>query len=453
MTKIAITLRLSRADDESTSFAVQERSCLAALTAAGITGDIRIFEDYGVSGASPLADRKGMPDLMDWQPDYVIAWMIDRYARDVFQFLELVRWADEHDVVLMTADGSLNTRTPTGRMIAVILVALAEWVRQQIIERVTEAHAQRRAMGRLASGKPPWPYAIEQRPDGKYLAEDPDAFALCRQAVDDLLNGANVSTSAGPLPFTVNRWRQLLTSVILLGFREYDGSIVTESDGVTPVRFGPEVIDAATHAQIQTRLRELSAGERVLRNDSPWLAGMIWCACGAPMDGGTQSKERGSKPLYRCRSGHTGILAKLVHPAVEAAFLAEHGASPLYHTTYVGGTDHSAEMAALESQRERIVEAIANVDGPAVKPLSARLTAVEARHEELTAAHDPVARVVRTRLDTDMADAWEGSTAEDQRGMLRDAGLRVTVRGAGAAGGRLKITWGDGTASHSEGGE
>lgn len=441
--RIAITLRLSRADDESTSFAVQERSCLAALTAAGIEGDIRVFEDYGVSGASPLADRKGMPDLMDWQPDYVIAWMIDRYARDVFQFLELIRWADQTGTVLMTADGSLNTRTPTGRMIAVILVALAEWVRKQIIERVTEAHAQRRAMGRLTSGKPPWPYAVEKRADGKYLAEDPEAFELCREAVADLLNGGNVSGSAVGLPFTVNRWRQLLTSVILLGFREYKGKIITADDGVTPIRFGPEVIDAATHAHVQTRLRELSAGERVLRNDSPWLAGMIWCACGAPMDGGTQSKERGSKPTYRCRRGHASILAASVHPEVERAFLTEHGSAPLYHTTYVGGIDHSAELAVLEAQRARIVDAIADVDGPAVKALSARLTAVEARHAELTAAHDPVARAVRTATGADTADAWEGSTAAERRLLLEDVGCRVVIGPASAAGSRMSVTWSD----------
>lgn len=438
--RIAITLRLSRADDDSTSFAVQERACRLALAAAGLTGEIKVFEDYGVSGASPLDQREGMTELRAWGPTHVIAWKLDRYARSVAEFLALVAWADDNGATLLTADGTLNTGTPTGRMIAVILVALAAWERDMIVSRVTEAHAERRAQGRWISGKPPWPYALESRASGKFLVEDPGAFAMAREAVDDLLSGGNMTSTARTLPIGMDQWRRLLRGPILLGFREYDGAIVTDSDGVTPTRFGPEVIDAATHARVQARIAELGMGDEIQRPDSPWLSGMVRCACGSPMDG---SKGRKGQPLYNCRRRDATVLARLVHPVVEDAFLDAYGDTPLVHVTYEGGVDNSAEMAALDAQRDRIGAALAAVDGPVIESLSARLDALEARYSELRAAHDPEPREIRTPTGHNLYDAWEGSTAEGQRRLLSGHGLRVTIHPAGTPGGRVSVSWDD----------
>lgn len=447
MYRIAITLRLSRADDDSTSFAVQERACRSALAAAGLDGEIRAFEDYGVSGASSLDSRKGMTELRAWGPTHVIAWKLDRYSRSVGEFLALAEWADEHGVALMTADGTLNTGTASGRLVAHILVALAEWEREMTVTRVTEAHAERRAQGRWISGKPPWPYALESRASGKFLVEDPGAFAMAREAVDDLLSGGNVSSTARALPIGMYRWRQLLHGVTLLGFREYKGAFVTEDDGVTPVRFGPEVIDAVTHSRVQARLRELAAGERIQRPDSPWLSGMIFCYCGAPMDGSVGMRSRGRPGSYQCRGlegkRHTSIRAAMVHPVVEDAFLDAYGDTPLVHVTYEGGVDNSAEMAALDAQRARIGAALAAVDGPVIESLSARLTALEARYGELVATHDPEPREIRTPTGHNLYDAWEGSTAEGQRRLLSGHGLRVTIHPAGTSGGRVAVAWDD----------
>lgn len=437
---LAFSLRLSRASDESSSFDVQLRACRAQATALGLDPDTAvIYEDYGVSGASTLESRKeGFARILTDRPHVVIAWKIDRFARSLSEFLKLVAWAEEHGVTLATADGSLNTTSAGGRLIAKILVLLAEWEREIIQERVIGAHAERREQGRWISGKAPWPYRMERRDGKAYLAKDPEAFAACQDAVSALLDGGTLASTAAKLPIGRQQWRKLLRGVMLRGWREHGGTLVCEADGVTPVNFGPEVVDAATHKRIQERLAELAIGERAERRDAPWLAGMVFCHCGAPYNGGISSRKR---PLYKCSAGHGSIMADVIEPAAENAFHEEHGSERLYAVSYSGGVDHSAEMADLDAKIKRGNANLLLMDADDAADLRALVSDLRNTRARLAAEHAPEVTETRTLTDTMLFEAWEGSDLEQRARLLRSAGLRVTVHPRGHAGGRLSIEW------------
>ena len=445
---LAFSLRLSRASDESSSLDVQRRACRTKAEALGYdaetitAAEANAYIDDGVSGGSELESRKGMSRIMADRPAVVIAWKLDRFARSVGEFDKLMKWADGKGVRLVTSDGLLDSAdtSGTGRLVANIIAAVAAWELGIITERSEAAHEERRAQGRWISGAAPFPYKVvrahEKAP--AYLAVDDDAAKLCRAQIEALLAGGTLASTAEALPIGRAQWRKLLRGVVLRGWREYKGQLVTEDDGVTPVQFGPEIVDAATYARIQARLRELESGERAERRDAPWLAGFVRCSEGCKMNGGLSGRKR---PLYKCEKGHSSIMSDRIEPAVFEEYRATFGQEPLMAVTYSGGIDHSAELADLAAARERVTKAFAMVDGPAVEVLAAKLTEIEATYARLSAEHAP--EVVKTVTPTDVMlfEAWDAADNTARREMLANKGCTVTVFPAGHPGGRVAIAW------------
>ncbi|BAU83141.1 integrase/recombinase [Streptomyces laurentii] len=448
--RIAISLRLSRSDDASTSLDVQLRACHDSIRAAGFDPETaEVFVDNGVSGATPLADREGMSGLMEYQPTHVWAWKLDRYSRSVREFLHLVEWAETPGkrVILATADGSLNTGTPGGRLIALILVALAEWERQMMTERILAAHKERREQGRWISGFAPFPYkTVREHPKAPaYLDADSAMVPLVIKAVGVLLaEGGNLSNSSENLPIGRQQWRKLLMGVTLRGWRKHKGALVVQDDGVTPVQFAPEVLDTVTYARVQAKLKELARPEtNVPRADTPFLGGFVVCVkCSGSFNGGSSDRK---KQLYKCASGCGAIMANVVEPLVFAEFRERFGLEHVMRAVHTGGIDNSAALSDLEASRQRIVKAIALVDGPALEDLAAKLTDTKATIERLTAEHNPEVTVTYEPTRTRLFEVWDGATKEARRSLLAERGLRVTIsparKGLPSAG-RAKIEWG-----------
>ncbi|MEU7163178.1 recombinase family protein [Streptomyces morookaense] len=437
--ELAFSLRLSRASDDSSSIDVQRRACRAQAVALGFDPDTAVeYIDEDVSGASALESRtEGMARILRDRPKVVIAWKIDRFARSLSEFLKLVEWAEKHGVTLATADGALNTSSAGGRLVAKILASLAEWEREMIQERVTAAHEERRTQGRWLSGKAPFPYKIvrEHEKAPAYLAIDEGAAALCREQIQILLNGGTLAATSDALPIDRRQWKRLLKGVTFRGWREFNGELVTESDGVTPVQFAPEIVDASTHARIQERLKELAGGKKAPRRNHPWLGTMVSCSRGCKMHGGIGRGKR----VYKC--AHGSIMGYILEPMVSTAFRDKHGDEPLYEVTYSGGIDHSAEMIDLGAARDRVTKAIAKVNGPALDTLVAKLTEIEAAYTRLEAEHAPDVTETWTRTNTLLWEAWDSTTEEIRRTLLLRYGCQVTVHPNGHPGGRVAITW------------
>ncbi|MFJ4796932.1 recombinase family protein [Kitasatospora purpeofusca] len=442
--RLAISLRLSRSDDASTSLDVQLRACKDSIRAAGHDPETaEVFIDNGVSGATPLNDREGMAELMTYRPTHVWAWKLDRYSRSVREFLNLVTWAETPNrrVILATADGSLNTGTPGGRLIAIILVALAEWERQMMTERILAAHQERREQGRWISGSAPFPYrTVREHPKAPaYLDADSAMVPLVIKGVAELLAGASLAATAKPLPIGRQQWRKLLLGVTLRGWRKHNGKLVVQEDGVTPVQFAPEVLDAVTYARLQARLAELAVGERIFRESAPILTGFVVCGRAGCSFGGSISNRK--KQLYQCGNSHGSINADIIEPKVEAEFLSRFGNEPVMRAIHHGGIDNTAALLDLEAMRGRIITAIASLTGPSVDELTAKLTETDTTIAELKATHDPNVRTTYEPTDILLGDVWADATEDTKRRFLEEKGLRVTVYKAGHPGGRLLIEW------------
>jgi DNA invertase Pin-like site-specific DNA recombinase len=121
-----------------------------ALTAAGCE---RIFTDK-LSGARE--DRPGLVALLDYvrAGDTVTVVALDRLGRSLSAVIRTIERLTEDQVLLRSLREGIDYSTSTGRMLAGIFAALAEYECELIHERAATARAAERLRGRH-TGRPP----------------------------------------------------------------------------------------------------------------------------------------------------------------------------------------------------------------------------------------------------------------------------------------------------------
>ncbi|MFJ9636196.1 recombinase family protein [Streptomyces sp. NPDC101178] len=456
-------LRLSRDNDGSASIDTQRSAYLAWMDGSefqrwlaelGVTKDqveVREYIDAGVSGARPLELRKDMRRLMrDVEQSrrldragvvrrMMIGWRLDRYARSVSEFLRLTAWGEAHAVRVATTDNSINTSTPTGRMVAVVLAALAEWERDLIKDRIVDGHATRRAQGRWGAGRAPFGYRIVRRDGAAYLEADPEQAQKVQAGVRELIADGTVAGTARTVGLSEPQWRRLLKAPTLRGQRNHKGALVLADDGVTPVQFAEPIVSAAELLAVRQRMLDLATGaDRAPRQATPRCAEMSSCyRCGGRLNGGTSDK---GVPLYRCKAGHVTIYQETLNGRVEEEFLKVYGRFAEVDIHLEGGNDLSAEMVEAKEQAVRIGAQMATA-GPLMLSTYEEMSAkLEAAYAALLAAHDPEVREVETPTGRTMSDAWAASDEAGKTRLLRSMGLRVALHPKSRAD-RLDIDW------------
>lgn len=117
--------------------------------------DLDIVEDAGYSGRSD--SRPGYVDVLArmkrGEADVLMVYKLDRVSRSVQHFAGLLHTATRQDWSLVALDMQVDMTTPNGRLVAHILVAVAQWEAEVIGARTKDAMAEARAKGRSFGGR------------------------------------------------------------------------------------------------------------------------------------------------------------------------------------------------------------------------------------------------------------------------------------------------------------
>lgn len=195
-------LRVSKADklrEERLGLEAQRAAILAAAERNGweIVG---WYEDDGVSGKS--TDRPGLQSALaalrsrkNRVADGLVAAKLDRVSRSVSDFGDLLDLSQRQRWAIAVLDFDLDTSSATGRLIAGMVVQIAQWEREMIGERTKAALAVKRADG-VQLGKP------------STIPADLQALILQRKAAGQSLQGiARYLNAEGiPTPSGAGRW-------------------------------------------------------------------------------------------------------------------------------------------------------------------------------------------------------------------------------------------------------
>ena len=146
--RVAIYARVSTAN-HGQDVTVQTRDIEQFTQARGwrVVGS---YMDAGVRGAKD--SRPGLNRLMAdahrRRFDAVIVWRFDRFARSVSHLLRALETFQALSIDFVSLSESLDTSTPTGKMVFTVLGAVAELERSLIAERVRAGLRNARAKGK-----------------------------------------------------------------------------------------------------------------------------------------------------------------------------------------------------------------------------------------------------------------------------------------------------------------
>jgi DNA invertase Pin-like site-specific DNA recombinase len=108
------------------------------------------YVDAGISGAkdSRPALNRLMTDAHRRRFDAVVVWRFDRFARSVSHLLRALENFKALGIDFVSLSEQIDTSTPTGRLVFVILASVAELERSLIAERVKAGLRNARAKGK-----------------------------------------------------------------------------------------------------------------------------------------------------------------------------------------------------------------------------------------------------------------------------------------------------------------
>ncbi|MFH5228576.1 recombinase family protein [Antrihabitans spumae] len=120
-----------------------------ALTAAGVD---RIFSD---KQSGRTQDRDGLKELLEYarEGDTVVVVALDRLGRSMSGIIETIQDLRKRGINLRSLREGVDFSTPTGKMVASIFAALAEYEVDLKAERATAAREAAAARG-LHTGRP-----------------------------------------------------------------------------------------------------------------------------------------------------------------------------------------------------------------------------------------------------------------------------------------------------------
>lgn len=161
---------------------------------AGLDAQLRDLEKAGCRKffqemrSSVDAKRDQLIAAIDYarEGDVLVVTKLDRLARSVADFVETQRQLEAKGVALRILGMNLDTSTPTGKLMVNLLVSIAQFERELMLERQREGIAKAKA-------------------DGKYKGRQPTARKHVKEIIRLRTEGYSVPEIMAALPKPVSR--------------------------------------------------------------------------------------------------------------------------------------------------------------------------------------------------------------------------------------------------------
>lgn len=160
---IALYARKSIERENSISCETQIEYCRAMIKPDERNEQVMTFIDNGFSGGNMRRDgfQKLLHKIEQGKIRKVIVYRLDRISRSLADFVSILNIFKEFGVEFVSTQEAFDTGSPYGELIVKILAVFAEFERQSIIQRVTQAYEHRSEMGFYMGGRKPYGFDLE----------------------------------------------------------------------------------------------------------------------------------------------------------------------------------------------------------------------------------------------------------------------------------------------------
>lgn len=456
--KTGVYLRISK-DSERLGLGV-ERQRPDCESVARLKGwpDVAIYCDNDRSATrknGKAADRpefrRLMSDIEAGRISAVVAWDIDRLARDPLEMETFFLTCERSGMHRVATPGdNVDISTGEGLLIARIKAAVAAEEVRKMSKRIRAKKLELAEAGKPAGGGA---RRFGYSADGMTVNEA--EAAVLREAAARVLAGRSLGPlcreldEAGIPTVLGGKWRQTTMRRILLspsvaGLREHKGEILGKAAW-------PAVIDRATWETVVAILNDPSRQPLHGNRRAKLLTGVLVCACGTKMTATSGGTRRGGEPRYQCPAanggcGRVGVSGRHIEPLVLAA-VREALASPEFVAAYSealnGPDDDSEALAVTVTTCEAKLKELAGLWAADELSKGEWMTARAGVEERLEAARAALAgrQIRRSPLDGLTGPGvfdqrWPELSHDEQRSLLADLIERIDVHPAKSRGGR-----------------
>ncbi|MBE6913022.1 MAG: hypothetical protein E7473_10910 [Ruminococcaceae bacterium] len=160
---IALYARKSIERENSISCETQIEYCRAMLKPDEKDEKILTFIDNGYSGGNTDRDgfQKMMRQIEQGKITKVLIYRLDRISRSLADFMNILATFKKYKVEFVSTQEAFDTSSPYGELIVKILAVFAEFERQSIIQRITQAYEHRSELGFYMGGNKPYGFELE----------------------------------------------------------------------------------------------------------------------------------------------------------------------------------------------------------------------------------------------------------------------------------------------------
>lgn len=397
---------------------------------------VAVCEDIDVSGSKDVDpfNRKDRPGLARWLAgdgvdeagnpvffDAVMAYRTDRLTRSVKHLQRLVHWAEERDVLIVSAtEPHFDMSSPFASVLVALIGMVSEMELTAISERNASAKRRDIRLGKYRGSTPPWGYKPDDKTGEWRLIPDPEQVPVITEVVKRVLAGERLhkiaeDLTARGIPTVKDRMKALqgkplkgtawnsgpmkrsLLSEAMLGFvTTADGKPLRNDDG-SPIQRCEPILSRETFERVRVELESRGPAVEKAPPKQSLLSGVLKCGvCGENAYRFDSGKGAARHPRYRCRSvsrkpncGNRTVRADEVDTALERALLAWFGGFERRDRKWSPGNDHSAELADLTALLNDLTGLLGTgafaAGTPQRKTLDERINGYAARYAELSA--------------------------------------------------------------------
>lgn len=300
--RAAVYLRVSLdATGEELAVARQREDCLAIVAARGWTV-AEVYVDNSISASDAKKHRPAYErmteDYKRGRFDALVCWDLDRLTRQPRQLEDWIDAAEEHGLLIVTANGEADLTTDAGIMFAGIKAQVARAEVRRKGARQSRAQRQRAQLGRppkgvrltgytLAGGVIPTEADVVRRIFARFVAGD------TLRSIAATLTEEEVPTRTGR-----TRWNPSTISGILRNAR-YAGRSTFMGEETGTAGTWPALVTGETYDAAQSILNDPRRKTNHRGTDRRWLgSGVYLCGdCDRPV-------YAWSGQRYRCPEGH-----------------------------------------------------------------------------------------------------------------------------------------------------
>ncbi len=395
-----------QAQNDEGSLVNQKQRLRARLEAKRQQGEnwreVEIYELRAVSGSTSLDSpemHRLRADIQAGRVNVVLATDLSRISRSASDFFQFFEFAKKHGAEVVCLKQDIDSTTPSGKLMTVVIMGLAEFERDQVCERNRDATLARAQRG-LWNGGHILGYDLPEGKKGSIVVNERQAeivrlaFSIYEKTGSILetykeLNARGFRTEAytsrrakhhasGPFGYTKTRW--LLQNKAYVGVCEVnkrkkrvDPETLPEGLRYAEVKANWEpIIDRETFDRVQRLItaNTLSARNvaKEVRHVYVFNGGLLYCEkCKRQMEGrsGTSQMKR-PYFYYLCKTCQLRIPAGEVEKVVLSR-IRELAKKPALLTPLVAETNRrlTDELPELEARRKVAVQELAAVSADA----------------------------------------------------------------------------------------